>query len=373
MHFFRLGGLEELVARLSLAYQSQGYTPVVMGFEPGPLQEELEQKGIRTLLLQKPPGVRPEYATRLARCFVQERLDCLHTHHLGPLVYGVPGAWLSQTPVVHTVHSNEHLQPNSPRRNRWAFQALIRGTRALTTVNEELKVFLEQNFPHPRIQVIQNGVHQEQFHGNYDRQAKLAELEIPQDLPVLGIVARLEEEKGHRFLLEALALLEHPVRLLVVGTGGQKEALMQQADALGVAERVSWLGLRRDIPALLSVLDLFVLPSLREGLPLALLEALASGVPAVVSSVGGMPRLIEQSGGGRCVPPKDPQALASVISTLLDDEDTRQTLAHQGQKWVHAHCTQKVMVQRYLDLYRWAQEVPSRGIPLLKSFRGWFS
>ena len=159
-----------------------------------------------------------------------------------------------------------------------------------------------------------------------------ASLGLPADVRVAGVVARLTRQKGHRYLFEALASSPAlaDVQLLVIGGGEEREALEQDAIAKGLSARVHFLGVRRDVGNLLAAMDVFVLPSLWEGLPLAMVLAMGAGVPVVASSVAGVPEVVDDGRTGLLVPPSDPRALGAALRRLFDDPALRERIGRQA-------------------------------------------
>jgi glycosyltransferase involved in cell wall biosynthesis len=165
----------------------------------------------------------------------------------------------------------------------------------------------------------------------------------------------LSEEKGVAYLLRAMpgVLREQPgAVLVVVGEGPLDSELRALAAELGIETRIRFLGPRSDMAAILGIFDVYVLPSLREGLPLALLEAMAAGCPIVATEVGGVPSVVEPGVTGELVPPKDPDALAAGILSLLADERLRRKFSEAGPRLVRDRYSVEAMTRRYERLYR---------------------
>lgn len=198
-----------------------------------------------------------------------------------------------------------------------------------------------------KIRVIHSGVDPAPF-----QNAKAAESKSP--LPVVGTVAVLEERKGHRFLLEAAALLKqegYRLKYLFAGEGSQKEMLKKTAARLGLAEEVMFLGFVSDIPSFLSKVGIFVLPSLYEGLGVAVLEAMAAGKPVVATGVGGLPEVVEDRVTGLLVPPGDSAALAGAISKLISEKALMEEMGDLGWRRIQHHFTMEQMAEKNEDYY----------------------
>jgi glycosyltransferase involved in cell wall biosynthesis len=185
--------------------------------------------------------------------------------------------------------------------------------------------------PATRIRVIHNAVAVERF-GDYDGAPDRLRIRTGRS-PIVLTVARLDPQKGHTHLLEAAATLPGVVFLLA-GAGSERAALEAQARGSGISDRVQFLEHRTDIPELLRAADAFVLPSLYEGLPLTVLEAMAAAKPVVATTVGGTDEAVVDGVTGILVPPADPAALSAAIRRILDDPDTAARLGAAGRERV---------------------------------------
>jgi glycosyltransferase involved in cell wall biosynthesis len=171
---------------------------------------------------------------------------------------------------------------------------------------------------------------------------------------IVGVVARLEPEKGHPTLIEAWPIVLRAVPdayLLIVGEGSRRDALEAQARELRVAHRVVFTGRRDDVPAVTAALDVAVLPSYREAQGLTILEAMALSRPVVASNVGGIPEMIEDGRTGLLVPPHDADALAAAIIRLLKNHPLADTLGRAGHDMVHDRFCIELMVGATQSIY----------------------
>jgi glycosyltransferase involved in cell wall biosynthesis len=164
------------------------------------------------------------------------------------------------------------------------------------------------------------------------------------------MAARLAQQKGHRFLVEAVPKVRDAIFILA-GDGPERDALEEQVRLLAVEDRVRFLGYRSDIPELLANSDALVLPSLYEGLPLAVLEAMAAGKPVVATSVGGTDEAVVDGETGFLVPPRDSDALAAAIRRVIQDDVLAQRLGANGRARVAAHFRVEAMVQQVAGVY----------------------
>jgi glycosyltransferase involved in cell wall biosynthesis len=182
-----------------------------------------------------------------------------------------------------------------------------------------------------------------------------AELGIPADSSLIAIVAQLIERKGHSYLLRAMPAIleEHPnTMLLVLGRGSLAAKLKNQVDSLGIGDNVVFAGFRRDIPKLLHELDILVHPASMEGLGVAILQAMAAGVPVVATPVGGIPEAVKDGVNGYLVPPKDSDAIADAVIRLLADPELRARMGSSGRAIVEDLFCPERMVEGFLSVYR---------------------
>jgi glycosyltransferase involved in cell wall biosynthesis len=201
--------------------------------------------------------------------------------------------------------------------------------RVVASAKSVREFYVRQVHANPtKVEVIYNAVDWAQLQTTTGRHEMRASLGLPSEAPVAGVIARLTEQKGHRYLFEALAHSPElgGMHLVVVGDGELREDLRQRAQALGVASRVHFVGVRRDLGDLLHAMDVFVLPSLWEGLPLSLVLAMGAGVPVVATNVAGVPEVVEDGRTGLLVPPADAPALGRALARLVTDPALGQRL-----------------------------------------------
>jgi len=202
--------------------------------------------------------------------------------------------------------------------------------------------------------MIPNGIEVSSYSSSIDRAEKRRSLGLPETGPVLGVTSRLAEPKGITYLLKALPHLFgrfSDLSVVIAGTGNLLEPLKAEAQELGVADRVWFLGLRMDIPELLQLFDVYVLPSVSEGLPMAVLEAMAAGRAIVATDVGGVGTVIRSEETGLLVAPRAPLALSDGVSRLLLDSALRHRVAQAARHAVSANFSASAMTRQYEQLY----------------------
>lgn len=344
---------------------NQGSLRVIVGlFRPGWLQTECEALGVKTFVMPLAGPFKLQWFRACLRLLRRERVALIHAHEFSAILCGWIVATLAGVPFVATVHGKNYFWEKL--RRRVAYRLVSRhGT--LVAVSQDLKRFIceKVGIGEKRVEVIYNGVAPAEMVTDEDVQRCKHELGITGSYPVLGVVGSLYHVKGHKYLLEAMpeVLQQWPkAMLLVIGRGELEIVLKERVEQLTIGSNVRFLGMRQDVPRLLSVLDVFVLPSLSEGLSLALLEAMASGRPVVATRVGGNPELIDQGQTGFLVQPEDSRDLATHLVKLLSNAEMMQQYGRQGVERVHQHFSKEQMVNRYKDLYAKSLSVNKSGM-----------
>jgi glycosyltransferase involved in cell wall biosynthesis len=253
---------------------------------------------------------------RLLRLLRRLRADAVILHHIGPLVHGGIAARLAGVRrVVHIEHDAWHYREN-PRHRQLATlcERIVRPARV--AVSAEVAEGVRSFLPHARLTIIPPGIDTARFAPS-DSAAARRRLGFAPSWRIIGTVGRLVPVKGQHFLIDALSALPPEAHVAIVGEGPERASLEAQARRNGVVDRVHFLGQRSDPESILPALDVFCLPSLNEGLPRAVLEAQACGIPVVASDVGALREAVAAT--GRVVPARDAGALAQAIAGILDN------------------------------------------------------
>jgi glycosyltransferase involved in cell wall biosynthesis len=343
-----VGGAEEMVLNL-VRHLPARFEPMVCGIhEAGPIGEEIRRTGTPVSVLGLTPGLRrPRDIFGVAGFLRSAQPQIVHTFLLTASLYGRLAAILARVPIVIGTEVNiyEHKRPA----HALAERLLMAGTDRMVVSAESVRDFYVKQV-HARlakIDVIYNAVDFTQAQATISRGEMRKTLGLPADARVAGIIARLTEQKGHRYLFEALASRADlaDVHLLVVGGGERQDALVRDVAAKGLAPRVHFLGARRDLGNLLAAMDLFVLPSLWEGLPLSMVLAMGAGVPIVSTRVAGIPEVVDDGRTGLLVEPRDVAALGAALARLLDDPELRRKIGEDAR----ASVLPRFGVDRYVD------------------------
>jgi glycosyltransferase involved in cell wall biosynthesis len=298
---------------------------------------------------------------KLVRLFRQLRPDIVHTHTAKAGALGRLAARLAGVPKsVHTFHGHAlegYFSPAATQLFLRIERVLARMTDRIVTVSPRLRQsLLAMRIGRPeQVEVIPLGLDLDRFLQMPRSQADLRlSLRIPAGAALLGIVGRLVPIKDHPTLLRALALFPdggQSPHLLVVGDGERREELRRLTHELGLASRVHFLGWRDDLEAILGGLDVVICCSRNEGTPLALIEAMAAGVPVISTDVGGVGDLVSHGKTGWLVPPGDPAALARGIEILQDDPGLCRRLVAAARSAVLERHHVSGLIQRMETLY----------------------
>ena len=237
--------------------------------------------------------------------------------------------------------------------------ALPRFDRVYTNSYDMQRKIWAGGTPEERIRVIHTGFDVDQFVRRGRRALVRAKLGIAPDAVTIGTVSRLAPEKGHSYLLEAVKLLasEEPrLRLLIVGTGPQRERIEAEARRLGLLERLCLAGFYEDLAEVFEAMDVFALPSiLEEGLPTSALEAQAAGLPIVASDIGGTRETIDIGGSGFLVPPRNARSLAEALRPLITTEHLRRQMGSRARQHIQQSFTLPSMMAQMTALYHEAK------------------
>jgi len=323
-------------------------------FIRGPLADEIESEGIPLHFCRNQSRVaRYLRSLELARLFPRMDIQILHSHHTSAFVDGAIGGRLAGIPVIlNTDHSQDYPIPH-----RWSLlqRAASMMVDEVIAVSEDTRRDLVRHIKisPEKISVIHNGI---QLKGKTGRAPEdfRRELGIPPTARIVGAVARLEIQKGFHLLLDAVPhvqAVQPDTWFVIVGGGTKEQALREHAASLGLDHRVIFTGWRRDAVDLLPMFDCYVSSSLFEGMPMSMLEAMASGLPIVATAVGGVPDLVHESENGYLVHSRDAQELASALLRVIGPGGEARRLGENSRRLYERHFTAEAMARAYASLY----------------------
>jgi glycosyltransferase involved in cell wall biosynthesis len=375
-----IGGAQETVRTLAGHLPSAGCRVVVCSFGDGPLARDIERLGVPIEFL--PPrrhGVLalPVFLIEMARrrrdllaIIARHGVDVVQTQGLGTLDFLVMTLrrrglvqvwWTIQNAefMVREEHLGRHRWLLGAKRaaHRWLYRAGARIVDGIIVVSDATaRSFLDTvGHVEDKITVVYNAVDLDRYPAPIDRSEVRAGLGFGAEAHLMTMVGTFKRQKGHRHLVAAAAAMvpRFPtLHILLVGDGELADEVRLQVQAAGLSDHVHFLGTRRDVPELLSASDSFVLPSLWEGLPVALTEAMASGLPVVATDVSGTSQVVIDGESGLLVPPGDAEALAEAMNRLLSDPALASRMAVSGRERVSASFAASAQAEHLAALFR---------------------
>ena len=343
-----LGGQEVRTLNEARWTAERGWRVLLACQPDGRLLERAREAGVEAIPVRMRGPLDPRGVAALVRLIRRERVSLVHTHSSIDAWLGGMAARLCRVPVVRTRHVSIAIRRGPNPVYRWLADRVITSGEAIR------RMVVAAGVPPARVIAIPAGVNLEAF--PFGRRAPETARELGLGSPVIGSVAMFRGSKGHPQLLEAFARVREKrpcTSLLLVGDGIRRPWVEQLAREANLSESVVFTGFRPDVPALLGTMDCFVLASTRtEGVPQALLQAFAIGVPVVASRIGGIPEVVTDGETGLLVESESVPALAAAIERVLDDPDAAARRARAARALVEARFSHESAVERLLQLYR---------------------
>jgi sugar transferase (PEP-CTERM/EpsH1 system associated) len=351
-----VGGLENGVVNIANGLDPSRFRTTICCLNRlGPLTSRLDNSKVRYLCLNEKAGKRLMLFFRLQRLFTHICADIVHTHNYYSGVYGIIGAKLSKhAKIIHGEHGNPTF---SSAIQKTAVRNIYPMAHTVVTVSSELgRALAGQGVPATKIKCILNGVDTRRFKpaASDMKTSKRQALGVEESDILFGYVGRISAEKGVDRLLYAFSKLNKSyrnVRLAIAGDGPIFGAIKILADKLDIGASVIFLGSRDDVHEVYSCFDVFILPSLVEGLSNVILEAMASGLAIVATDVGGNSELITHRESGIIVAPDSVEQLHQAMETLVEDRKQRESLASAALSRAHSGFSLNRMIHQYSDLY----------------------
>jgi glycosyltransferase involved in cell wall biosynthesis len=357
---YQIGGSERVGVELALEFSRRGYSVICFAFydSDGPMRAELTHAGVRCLDMNyerfRTVSRRVSYQFRFWQMLRREQVSALHVHHATALILcGIPARLAHVDRVVMTEHGLHQLRERpSYRRSATRY---CRYADEITVVEPAQSDYFrdEMHVPARRLHYVPNGVRLSSAIAARTRGEMRGRLAIPDGDFAFVYVGRLNPVKDLGTMLDAVAALPADVaartRLYLVGDGSERQSLDVQRQTLGLRDRVFFLGARADVPEILAACDAFVMSSTTEGLPMALLEAMAAGLPCVATAVGGIPELLADA-RGLLVSPRDSRQLADAMALVVRSQQLRERMSAKALAQVREHYALGAIADRYLAL-----------------------
>jgi glycosyltransferase involved in cell wall biosynthesis len=348
------GGAEKMLINLVESLVPGDYTSIIGLMKDGWLSRILSDLGYETLILPHTRSIDFEFARNLISVIKRKNIDVLHAHEFAMNVYGSMASAVTGVPIVTTVHGKNYY--GERLRRRLAYRFVSRQSKMVAVSNDIADYLMKTiGICAKNIMTIHNGVRIDGFRKDGSARNRIREmLGLSDDQPLLGTVGNLYPVKGHIYLIKAIAIIKKivpDVKTVIAGRGELLDRLKEEVSGLGLEKNIEFLGYREDIPQLLQAMDIFILPSLSEGTPLSILEAMASQKPVVATDVGGLSEIVEDGETGFLVPSEDPESLAEKILFILKNRELSEKMAMEARKKVVEEYDLNNMVKRYVHLY----------------------
>jgi sugar transferase (PEP-CTERM/EpsH1 system associated) len=358
LHSLNTGGLERVAVDLAKGFRNKDCHVSICCLDGGGgLTEEAKKAEIKVLFLNKSPGIAWGLPRRISKIIREEQSNVVHTHNEAGLVYGVPGAFLAGVSnIVHTEHGKE---PNYADHKALHIieRFFLKRVKHVITVSEDLKtrIVKSRGIRSEKVSIIHNGIDTDNFFKPECRYEKRKKLGIGPEIIVMGNIARLVPLKNHQFLLGIFKeLLKNfaNLKLVLVGDGPLMKDLKIISQETGISDSVMFLGERKDVAELLAVFDLFILPSLTEGISITLLEAMAAGKVVIASEVGGNSEIVENGKTGMLIPLGDTSRWVEIIKSIIKNNDIKNSFSENARWAVAKRFGLGMMVESYEKIYR---------------------
>ena len=352
---FNIGGAELNLLEMLRNIDKRKYDITVCSFmDSGPLQPDFKQLGFQVKLILRKWRFDPSIFLKLRSLMKKNSYDIVLTLLFYPDIVGTLIAHSCRVPCILSWATASHYDRDfDPWHRRFFYKIAMKKSNKIIAVSNETKesIIKREKFSPDKILVIPSGLNIDKYSRDVSGMKKVQKND---SLFVIGVVARLNYIKGHVFLIRALKEVKAVFpnfQCRLIGDGEYKPVINELVQKLGLSEHVQFMGFRRDIPEQLKQLDVFVLPSLSEGLPMVILEAMAASVPIVASSVGGIPEVIKNNVNGILVKPGDSESLARGIQSLFASREKREKLAREARNFVEKKFSITTLIKSFEEIF----------------------
>jgi glycosyltransferase involved in cell wall biosynthesis len=348
------GGAEKMLISMVEHLEESKYRSIICLLSDGWLNSMLHERRFETIIIPQTRSLDYAWLSRLLFILRNRRCHLMHAHEFAMNTYASMASVITGTPIVTTVHGKSYYPDKCHRRLAYRF---VSKRSTMVAVSNDIRQFLVTNIGinDDNVMTIHNGIEFNLYHpDNFPSDNIRSDLNIARNQPVIVSVGNLYPVKGHFYLLKALKIIKkqfHNIILIIAGRGNLLGELQKQASELNIHQNVLFLGFREDIHAILHAADIFILPSISEGLPLAALEAMACEKPVVASNVGGIPEVVIDRQTGLLVPARNPDSIAQKVQLLLRNNNFASKLGKRGRIRAETEFSVTKMVGRYVSLY----------------------
>lgn len=356
-HDLAIGGLQQVVVNICRSIDREKFDVTVLCLRYlGEFVPQIEELGIKVIFLpQREDGKTDHFSfLKVAKVLKGEKIDIIHTHNTQPFLDGTLAAIMSGVKaVIHTDHCRSF-----PDKKRYMFAEWLMSHYAYKVVGvsdhttENLVKY--EHITRKKLMTIPNGIDISKYDTEIDRDAKKNDIGINNSGFIIGMGVRLSKQKGITYLLKSMPEIINAfpdITLVIAGDGEERVNLEKETTDLNINDNVIFTGPRLDIHELLKLFDLYVLPSIFEGLPMVLLESMAAGCPIVATDVGGNSTAIKHRINGSLVESENPKAFAEEVIHVLNDEDLRRQYIEKSHVMMKELFSADIMTRQYENLY----------------------
>jgi glycosyltransferase involved in cell wall biosynthesis len=353
------GGAERVLLNIAKGIDKIHFIPTVVLHKSRWLHDQLLKHDIVTEIITSQRSGDISFLTKLVGYCRKHEIDLIHSHLFGANLYACLAAAITRIPVVATFHNELFLQGRSEK-HLFLKSLFIRklASKIVLVANYMKDDYVNiAKFPEEKILTIYNGIDMDFMIDNFDESALRRELRLDRNDLLIGHIANFRIPKGHRFLIESAGLIckkMKNVKFLLIGDEGDgnlKVEIERLINEMNLEDNVRILGFRDDVRELLNLIDIFVLSSISEGLPLSVIEAMAASKPVVATDVGGLPEIVIPDETGFLVKAGNAHDLAGRLEVLLKNDDLRRQIGIRGRKVVEEKFSLNVMIDNYQQLY----------------------
>lgn len=363
-----LGGAEKLLLFMLEKIDKRKFEFIVAYHLPARLkeedrtkvEEEFKKRGAKVELFKTSGKIDLAAVKKLSHMIKEENIDIVHSHQPRVDFLGAIVSKITRTPIIITRHlpiSDSYIGQVKIKIYQFVDSLItMKLADKICAVSKEIAIDLidKENVSKDKVVVVYNGIDRDKFKEKLLEGVIRREFNLTKEIPLVGIIARLNPQKGHQYFLEAAleVLKEIPeTKFLIVGDGPLREEHKRLAVKLGVESKIIFTGYRTDVAQIISELDIIVLSSLAEGLPVVILEAMAMGKPVVSFKVGGIPEVIEDGRTGILVESKDTIALAKGIVRILKNKEEANKMGRLGKETIEKNFSLEAMIKKYEEIY----------------------
>lgn len=352
----KIGGGETHVLDLVSTLNKDKYESIVLSFTEGPMVDKMKAMGVKTYMIYTEKPFDTSVWGRVKEILIEEKIDIVHAHGTRANSNTYSSAKKLGIPLLYTVHGwSFHNDQNFLVKmlRTYSEKFLVRNATKTICVSNSNYEDGAKRFSMKNATVITNGINLAKFDLNKSFKDIRKEFNVRKDEVLVGFIARMTSQKDPFTLLKAIAKIpaDSKIKFLIIGDGDSKEEVLKMADELGINSRVIFESFRQDIPDILHGIDIFCLPSLWEGLPIALLEAMAMAKAVVATAIDGTKEVIVHEQNGLLVPVMNPDELANALIRLANDKALRDRLSKEARLTVEKNYNVERMTREVEKIY----------------------